>query len=323
MTDFDFRTERVAVLFGGASSERAVSQMSGQGVLTALQARSVQAFAFDPAERPLCDLRSLGATRCFIALHGRWGEDGTVQGALELLRIPYTGPGVMSSAIAIDKVLTKRLWREAGLPTPAWRVVDSAAACEAAFDALGAPLIVKPAREGSTLGLAKVLRRADCAAAWAAAAALDPEVLAEQCIVGDEVTLAVLGAGAQAQALPLVRIVAEGDNYDYQAKYFTHTTRYLVPSGLPAHEESAIADLVLRAYRSLGARGWARADVMIDAASRAPYLLELNTSPGMTSHSLVPMAARAAGLSYEDLCLRILASATLDHPTARPLASAA
>lgn len=313
MTDFDFKNERVAVLFGGASSERAVSQMSGQGVLAALQSRGVQAFAFDPAERALCELRDLGATRCFIALHGRWGEDGTVQGALELLRIPYSGPGVLCSAIAIDKVMTKRLWREAGLPTPAWQVVDSAAACEAAFDTLGAPLIVKPAREGSTLGLSKVHQRADCAAAWAAAAALDAEVLAEQCIVGDEVTVAVLGAGAAAHTLPLVRIVAADANYDYQAKYFTDTTRYLVPSGLPAHEESAIGDLVLRAYRTLGARGWARADVMIDALSRAPYLLELNTSPGMTSHSLVPMAARAAGLSYEDLCLHILASAALDH----------
>jgi D-alanine-D-alanine ligase len=312
MHTFDLKKEKVAVLMGGRSAEREVSLMSGSGVLAALQAQGVDAQAFDPAQRSLCALKDEGFTRAFIALHGRWGEDGTVQGALELLGIAYTGPGVMASAIAIDKIMTKRLWRADGLPTPAWRQVSSAAEVAQALAELGAPMIVKPAREGSTLGLSKVTAASQCEAAYALAARLDPEVLCEQFIAGDEVTVPVLGSGAQARALPVVRIIAPEGNYDYQNKYFTDVTQYRAPSGLPPAEEAAIQALVERAYRSLGCRGWARADVMIDAASRQPYLLEINTSPGMTAHSLVPMSAKAAGISYAELCLALLQSAALD-----------
>jgi len=311
---FDINSEKVAVLMGGLSAEREVSLMSGTGVLQALQGQGVNAHAFDPAERDLGALKNEGFTRCFIALHGRFGEDGTVQGALELLGIPYTGPGVMASAIGIDKIMTKHIWRADGLPTPAWKKVDSAAATLAAFAELGGPMIVKPAREGSTIGLTKVTSADQCAVAYTLAAGMDDEVLCEQFIAGDEVTIAVLGSGVQARALPVIRIVAPDGNYDYQNKYFTHTTQYLVPCGLPDGEEAAIQKLVLVAYKSLGCRGWARADVMIDATSRQPYLLEINTSPGMTSHSLVPMSAKAAGISYADLCLQILQAAALDYP---------
>jgi D-alanine-D-alanine ligase len=246
-------------------------------------------------------------------LHGRFGEDGTVQGALELLGIPYTGSGVMASSIAIDKVMTKRIWRAEGLPTPAWQQVDSEAATRAAFAALGSPMIVKPAREGSTIGLTKVLTLDQCDEAYRQAARHDPEVLCEQFISGDEVTIPVLGTGLQAQALPVIRIVAPDGNYDYQNKYFTDTTQYLVPCGLPEGEEAVIQALVLKSYQVLGCRGWARADVMIDARTRKPYLLEINTSPGMTSHSLVPMSAKSAGMSYPDLCVEVLRHAALDY----------
>ena len=312
MNAFDMKNEKTAVLMGGASAEREISLMSGQGVLQALRSKGVDAHAFDPAQRDLLDLKREGFARCFIALHGRFGEDGTVQGALELLGIPYTGSGVMASSIAIDKVMTKRIWRAEGLATPAWRQVDSAAATEQAFAALGSPMIVKPSREGSTIGLTKVTDLAQCASAYALAAGHDPEVLCEQFIQGDEVTIAVLGTGAAARALPVIRIVALEGNYDYQNKYFTDTTQYLVPCGLPVGEEARIQDMVLDAYRVLGCRGWARADVMIDAATRKPYLLEINTSPGMTGHSLVPMAARAAGIDYPALCLEVLQHAALD-----------
>ncbi len=313
MSQFDINTEKVAVLMGGASAEREVSLMSGQGVLQALQSLGVNAHTFDPAQRPLDELKRDGFSRCFIALHGRFGEDGTVQGALELLGLPYTGPGVMASAIAIDKRMTKRLWRADGLPTPAWKQVTSAAATQAALAELGCPMIVKPAREGSTIGLTKVTSPAQCDAAYALAAGTHDDVLCEQFIAGDEVTIAVLGSGAQARALPVIRIQAPEGNYDYQNKYFTHSTQYLVPCGLPDGEEAHIQALVLQAYQSLGCRGWARADVMIDAVSRQPYLLEINTSPGMTSHSLVPMAAKAAGISYPELCLQVLSAATRDY----------
>ena len=313
MSSFDLKTEKVAVLMGGSSAEREVSLMSGSGVLQALQSLGVQAFAFDTAERELLDLKKEGFTRCFIALHGRFGEDGTVQGALELLGLPYTGPGVMASSIAIDKLMTKHIWRADGLPTPAWKKVDSAEATRAALVELGCPMIVKPAREGSTLGLSKVTAIDQCEAAFALAVGMHDEVLCEQFIAGDEVTIAVLGSGAQARALPVIRIVAPDGNYDYQNKYFTDSTQYLVPCGLPEGEEVAIQQLVLKAFHSLGCRGWARADVMIDAVTRQPYLLEINTSPGMTSHSLVPMAARAAGIAYPELCLQVLQSASRDY----------
>lgn len=303
---------KVAVLMGGRSAEREVSLMSGAGVLKALLSQGVDAYAFDPAERDLGELLREGFARCFIALHGRWGEDGTVQGALELMGIPYTGSGVMASSISMDKVMTKRIWRFEGLSTPAWAQVHNGAETHAAFAALGAPMIVKPAREGSSIGFTKVLSEAQCEAAYAAAAQHDPMVLCEQFIAGDEVTCPVLGPADAPQALPVIRIVAPDGNYDYQHKYFTNDTRYLVPAGLPAGEEEAIQALVCKAYKVLGCRGWARADVMIDAHTRTPYLLEINTSPGMTGHSLVPMSAKAAGISYEDLCVRLLHSASLD-----------
>ena len=307
---------KVAVLMGGHSAEREVSLMSGSGVLKALQSKNIDAHAFDPAERDISELKRKGFKRCFIALHGRFGEDGTVQGALELLGIPYTGSGVMASSIAIDKVMTKRVWIAEGLPTPKYlllrRGTYTREIVRAVPDDLGLPLIVKPAREGSSIGVAKVKGYSEIADAVDQAAALDADVLCEQFISGDEVTCPVLGSGEEARARPVIRIVAPEGNYDYQNKYFTDDTKYLVPCGLPEGEEQAIQDIVLRAYKVLGCRGWGRLDVMIDAATRKPYLLEINTSPGMTGHSLVPMSARAAGISYEELCLRVLASAALD-----------
>ncbi len=303
---------RVAVLFGGSSAERDVSLMSGSGVLKALLSQGVDAFAFDPAERPLQELKAEGVDRCFIALHGRGGEDGTVQGALELLKIPYTGSGVMASSIAMDKVMTKRIWRFEGLPTPDWRMVDSAESCKQALAVLGAPMIVKPAREGSSIGLTKVTDPSQCAAAYAAAAQHDPEVLCEQFISGEETTCPVLIVDGQAQALPVIRIKAPDGNYDYQNKYFSDDVKYLCPSQLDAAEEAEIQRQVLRAFKTLGCRGWARADVMIRGSDRQPFLLEINTSPGMTGHSLVPMSAKVAGLSYEQLCVHLLASSSLD-----------
>lgn len=309
---------KVAVLMGGLSAEREVSLMSGSGVLKALRDKGVDAHAFDPAERDLSQLKAEGFQRAFIALHGRFGEDGTVQGALELLGIPYTGSGVMASAIAIDKVMTKRVWLHEGISSPRYVLLHKGAYTPAQVAAvpgeLGLPLIVKPAREGSSIGLTKVTDAAMMAAAVEAAATLDCDVLCEQFIAGDEVTCPVLGTGEDARALPVIRIVAPDGNYDYQNKYFSDDTRYLVPCGLPAGEEAAIQALVVKAYRVLGCRGWGRIDVMIDAATRTPYLLEINTSPGMTGHSLVPMSARADGISYEDLCLRLLAAASLDQP---------
>jgi D-alanine-D-alanine ligase len=308
---------KVAVLMGGRSAERNVSLMSGQGVLKALLACEVDAHAFDPAERDISELKRERFDRCFIALHGRHGEDGTVQGALELLGIPYTGSGVMASSIAMDKVMTKRVWLAEGLPTPAYVLVRREQLDEASLDrlvtTLGLPLIVKPAREGSSVGVSKVTRLQDLPAALAAAAQCDTDILCEQCIVGDEVTCPVVGEAQTAKALPVIRIMAPEGNYDYQNKYFNDDTRYWVPSGLSSAEEVAIEALVVQAYQVLGCRGWGRLDVMIDAATRQPYLLEINTSPGMTSHSLVPMSAQAAGISYEKLCCQLLAAATLDH----------
>jgi D-alanine-D-alanine ligase len=313
---------KVAVLMGGQSAERDISLLSGQGVLQALRGCGVDAHAFDPAQRSLFDLRAEGFARCFIALHGRFGEDGTVQGALELLGLPYTGSGVMASSLAIDKAMTKRLWQCEGLRTPGYVVLRhgryTPTDVEHVLAKLGLPLIVKPAREGSSIGLSKVTQPQQLPAALEQAAQLDTDILCEQFIDGPELTCPVLGTGAQARALPLIRIVAPEGNYDYQNKYFTDAVQYLVPCGLPEDEQQAIAQMVLDAYRSLGCRGWARADVMVDAATGLPYLLEMNTSPGMTSHSLVPMSARAAGLSYEELCLSVLASASLDGGGRRP-----
>ena len=321
MSTKPFEFGKVAVLMGGASAEREVSLMSGDGVLQALRASGIDAHAFDPAERDLFELKRDGFARCFIALHGRFGEDGTVQGALELLGIPYTGSGVMASSMAIDKVMTKRVLLAQGLPTPKYVLLRQGAYDNAAVDALadelGLPLIVKPAREGSSIGLTKVTERSALAAAVALAGQLDADILCEQFIDGDEVTCPVLGTGSQARALPVIRIVAPEGNYDYQNKYFTDTTKYLVPCGLPTGEEQVIQQLVLEAFRTLQCRGWARADVMIDKDTRKPYLLEINTSPGMTSHSLVPMSARADGLSYGDLCVAVLCTASLDYSAAK------
>ena len=311
------RYGKVAVLMGGQSAEREVSLMSGQGVLSALRASGVDAHAFDPAGRPMDDLRREGFARCFIALHGRWGEDGTVQGALELLGIPYTGAGVMASAIGIDKAMTKQVWLAQGLPVPRHVLLPRGQITPKALReipaSLGLPLIVKPVREGSSLGLTKVTDAAALPAAVWAAARLDDDVLCEQFIAGDEVTCPVLGAGPEARALPVIHIVAPDGNYDYQHKYFADDTVYRVPCDLPPGEEDAIRQLSERAYRALACRGWGRVDLMIDAATRAPYLLEINTSPGMTGHSLVPQAARAAGIGYEALCLRLLDMAALDY----------
>jgi D-alanine-D-alanine ligase len=307
---------KVAVLFGGTSAEREISLMSGAGVLDALRARGVDAHAFDPSQRALVELQRDGFARCFIALHGRHGEDGTVQGALELLGIPYTGSGVMASSVAMDKVMTKRIWQADGLPTP--RYVRLAAdqqsreQVRAVPDVLGLPLIVKPPREGSSIGVTKVEGYSQMQEAVLLSARYDADVLCEEFIDGEEVTCAVLGSGLDAHALPVVRIVAPEGAYDYQNKYFTDEVKYNCPSGLPEAEEQEIQRLALAAYRTLGCRGWGRADLMIRASDRKLFLLEMNTSPGMTSHSLVPMSARAAGIAYEDLCLQVLASAALD-----------
>jgi D-alanine-D-alanine ligase len=307
---------KVAVLFGGSSAEREVSLMSGSGVLAALKEVGVDAHAFDPAERDLSDLKREGFARCFIAMHGRHGEDGTLQGALELLGLRYTGSGVMASAVAMDKVMTKRLWLQHGLSTPKFVCLQpteqSRERIIAIPDELGLPLIVKPPREGSSIGVTKVEGYSAMVSAVELATQYDPELLAEEFISGEEVTCPVLGVGSSAVALPVVRIQAPDGNYDFEHKYYSEDTGYLCPSGLPAAEETAIQALVLKAYRALGCRGWGRADLMI-GQDRKPYLLEMNTSPGMTSHSLVPMSAKAAGLSYPELCLRILGMAALDH----------
>lgn len=307
---------KVAVLYGGTSAEREISILSGTGVLEALRSRGVDAHAFDPAERDLVELKREGFARCFIALHGRHGEDGTVQGALELLGIPYTGSGVMASSVAMDKVMTKRIWQADGLPTPKYvRLAadqQSREQIRAVPDVLGLPLIVKPPREGSSIGVTKVQGYSQMQDAVALSAKYDADVLCEEFIEGEEVTCSVLGHGLDAQALPVIRIAAPEGAYDYQNKYFTDDVKYHCPSGLPEAEEKEIQRLTLAAYRTLGCRGWGRSDVMIRASDRKPFLLELNTSPGMTTHSLVPMAARAVGIAYEDLCVRVLASAALD-----------
>lgn len=296
---------KVAVLMGGKSAEREVSLMSGSGVLKALRAKGVDAHAFDPAERKLAELEGDGYARCFIALHGRGGEDGTLQGALEMMGIPYTGSGVLGSAIGMDKWRSKMIWQAAGLPTPRYRVLAADDDWDEVARDLGLPLIVKPANEGSTLGLTKVTRASQLAAAYRLAAEkYRDQALAESFVEGPEYTAGILGDSV----LPLIRIEAPQGNYDYQNKYFGEGTKYLCPCGLPAAKEAELRALSLEAFRLLGGAGWGRVDFMLDQAG-APWLLEANTSPGMTGHSLVPIAARAAGLSYEDLCMRILEQA--------------
>ncbi len=303
---------KVGVLFGGRSAEREISLMSGSGVLTALQSQGVDAHAFDPAQHSLADLAAEKFDRVFIALHGRYGEDGTLQGALEQMGIPYTGPGVLASAIAMDKAMTKRIWLFNGLSTPRFEMLSAGSDWKAVAAKLGLPLIVKPAHEGSTLGLTKVTSADQLPTAYALAAKFDKAVMAEEFISGMELTCPVLGAGDSARALPVVRIVAPEANYDYQNKYFSDETKYLCPSQLPEALEKRVQKLVLDSYRTIGCRGWARADVMIRESDNQPFLLEINTSPGMTGHSLVPMSAAASGMPYEQLCVEILRMAALD-----------
>ncbi len=313
---------RVAVLCGGRSAEREISLLSGAGVLQALRASGVDAHAFDPAQRPLDDLRREGFDRAFIALHGRYGEDGTVQGALELLGIPYTGSGVLASALAMDKTLSKRIWQSCGLPTPAFVLARTAAQVADAGDRLGLPMAVKPAREGSSIGFTRLTSIDQAVAAFDAASQHDADVLCEAFIDGRELTVAVLGDADAARTLPVVEIFAPEGNYDYQNKYFSDETRYECPAQLDPALAARIDELALAAWRALGCVGWGRVDLMLGGArtdgegtpaAPGPFLLEVNTSPGMTSHSLVPMAARAADIGYEELCLRILASACLQQ----------
>jgi D-alanine-D-alanine ligase len=302
---------KVAVLMGGRSAEREVSLMSGTGVLEALRSVGVDAHPFDPAERAMDELRRDGFARAFIALHGRYGEDGTVQGALELLDIPYTGSGVMASAIAMDKVYTKRIWMTHGLPTPGFALASSGTDVADAASRFGLPLAVKPSREGSTIGFTKLVSHDQCDAAFALARRHDADVLCEQFIEGREVTVALLGSGATTRALPVIEIIAPAGNYDYQHKYFGDETRYVCPAELPETLAARVRQLSLDAFHAIGCEGWARADFMLRRTDDEPFLLEINTSPGMTGHSLVPMAARAEGISYADLCLQILAGARL------------
>ena len=292
---------KVAVLLGGKSAEREISLMSGQNVLAGLRRQGVDAHAFDPAERPVFELKSDGYQRAFIALHGRYGEDGTVQGALELMEIPYTGSGVMASALCLDKLRAKLVWVACGVPTPRHEVLTARSDWAAVADRLGLPLIVKPVHEGSSLGLTRVASAEKLAPAYELAAKYDSSVIAEEFIAGRELTAGFVGA----QALPLVWIEAPDGNYDYQHKYFSDATQYHCPSGLPAAQERELQALAMRANEVLGCRGWGRADLMLRADGQ-PFLLEMNTSPGMTAHSLVPMAARAAGIEFDELVVRIL-----------------
>lgn len=308
---------KVGVLFGGRSAERDVSIMSGTGVLAALQSRGIDAHAFDPGTQGLAELAAQRFDRVFIALHGRYGEDGSLQGALEQLGIPYTGSGVMASAVGMDKITTKKIWKIDEIPTPDYVSIDQHTDLDEVLVALGLPLIVKPPLEGSTIGITKVTEAAGLRAAVELAAGFDEVVLAEEFVTGREFTVAVLGQGASARALPIVEIVAPEGNYDYQNKYFTDDTRYHCPAELDQALTEEIQRHAVNAYRALGCEGWGRVDVLVRESDMRPFLLEVNTSPGMTSHSLVPMAARAEGISYEDLCIEILASSRLKMPKAK------
>nr|WP_315483736.1 D-alanine--D-alanine ligase [uncultured Undibacterium sp.] len=306
---------KVGVLFGGRSAEREVSIMSGTGVLNALKSRGVDVHGFDPAERSLAELAAEKFDRVFIALHGRYGEDGSLQGALEQLGIPYTGSGVMASSVAMDKIFTKKIWLYHALTTPKYAVLNANTDLSKAADQLGLPLIVKPPHEGSTIGITKVTSADALPAAYQLAAKFDEEVLAEEFIQGRELTVAVLGRGAGAYALPLIEIVAPDGNYDYQNKYFTDDTKYLCPAPIDEALTQEIKTMCEEAYRAVNCEGWARIDVLLRASDNKPFLIEINTSPGMTGHSLVPMAAKAAGMSYEDVCIEILKTARLKTAT--------
>jgi D-alanine-D-alanine ligase len=303
---------RVAVLMGGPSAEREISLISGSAVLAALRSKKVDAHAFDPAEREVFDLKREGFQRAFIALHGRFGEDGTLQGALEAMRLPYTGSGVLGSALAMDKWRTKLVWDASGIPTPRFAMVKASTAWDKVIDLLGMPVVMKPAREGSTIGLTIVRTPSDFPAAYKLAAKYDDLVVAEEFISGQELTASIVTDRERGEvALPLVRIEAPQGNYDYQNKYFTDATKYYCPSGVRPELEEEIRAVALKSFRVLGCRGWGRADVMLNADGTY-FFLEMNTSPGMTGHSLVPIAAKATGLSYADLCVKILEDARLD-----------
>lgn len=301
MTEFG----KVAVLFGGKSAEREVSLKSGSRVLDALRRQGIDAHAFDPAERKLDDLAAFD--RAFIMLHGRYGEDGTIQGALELMGIPYTGSGVMASAVGMDKWRTKLLWRSVGLPVPEYVMLDSSSDFAAVEKQLGLPLFVKPACEGSSIGVTKVRQSGELRPAYAEAARHDALVIAERGVMGGEYTVAILGN----EALPIIRIVPATDFYDYEAKYLRDDTRYLCPCGLSDAREQELRALALEAFRVLGCRGWGRVDFLMDEVGNH-YFLEVNTAPGMTDHSLVPMAARQQGLDYPALVRRVLELAAND-----------
>jgi D-alanine-D-alanine ligase len=288
---------RVGVLLGGRSGEREISLMSGNGVLEALLSKGVDAHPFDPGLRCPTELAKEKFDRVFISLHGRYGEDGTIQGLLELLNLPYTGSGVLASALSIDKIATKQIWLSNGLATPDFEELTAASNWNEVVKKLGLPLIVKPAHEGSSLGLTKVKSADEMPAAYK---------LAETCIVGDELTCPLVGQGNTAEALPVIKIIPPQANYDFHHKYFSNETQYLCPTGLAPEVNELVQELALAAYQSLGCSTWGRADVMLDHKTGKPYLLEMNTSPGMTSHSLVPMAAKAAGVSYADLVLWLL-----------------
>ena len=292
---------KVAVLLGGKSAEREVSLKSGGMVLAALRKKGVDAHPFDPKEKDLLELVKERYQRVFIALHGGFGEDGTVQGVLEWLGIPYTGSGVLASALAMDKVRTKRLWAAESLPTAPYEVLGKDTNLKAVARKLGVPLFVKPASEGSSVGMTKVKKAGDLEEAYALAVNYDPVVIAERFIDGAELTVAILGE----RVLPIIRIETPREFYDYEAKYIANDTRYLIPCGVSEKKEKELQAICLKAFRALGCRGWGRVDLMLDKRGR-PYLLEVNTSPGMTDHSLVPMAARAVGISYEDLCVQVL-----------------
>ncbi len=297
---------RVGVLLGGRSGEREISLMSGNGVLEALLSKGVDAHAFDPGLRCPTELAKEKFDRVFISLHGRYGEDGTIQGLLDLLSLPYTGSGVLASALSIDKIATKQIWLSNGLSTPEFKELTADSNWNAVVKKLGLPLIVKPAHEGSSLGLTKVKSVDELPAAYELAAGLDKKVIAETCIVGDELTCPLVGQGNTAEALPVIKIIPPQANYDFHHKYFSNETQYLCPTGLTPEVNERVQELALASYKVLGCRTWGRADVMLDQKTGKPYLLEMNTSPGMTSHSLVPMAAKAAGVSYVDLVLWLL-----------------
>ena len=305
MSEMQQKFGKVAVLMGGTSAERPVSLKSGAGVLAALRRQGVDAHAFDPAEQPLDALK--GYDRAFIALHGRYGEDGTIQGALDLMGIPFTGPGVMASAVGMDKFRTKLLWQAAGLPVPEYAMLTSESNFDEVEEQLGLPIFVKPVREGSSIGVSMVTREGGLRAAWQEAVRHDPLVIAEAGVMGGEYTVAILGD----RALPIIKIEPSTAFYDYEAKYFRDDTRYLCPCGLPADKEAEIQAGALKAFQVLGGRGWGRVDFLMDEAGRH-FFLEVNTSPGMTDHSLVPMAARVAGMDYDELVLTVLSLAGRD-----------